>query len=372
MLEHGAEQLELEDDEGGHRKQDEEHGVLDQAAKVPHQAAADGEDGGPGVDDQHGLALREALVEQAVVHVPAVGLLDGLVVEGAADNGTRRVDNGHARDHDGHCQRRDARETRRAHEADDAKRRSQEQGAGVTHKDARRVEIVEEEGDAHGDEHDGHEGRVVAHEGHREDEKTAGADTGDAGSKAVEAVDEVDYVGEGHEVYDRDRVGQPTQDDAAIPQRNLEAAHEHTRGCDDDCGDDLAEELDARAQGLDVVDDTHDHDEGDADHHAEHVHATALCKRERAGPDMRELEDVLDGKRREQARVHGHAAHAGNRFLVDAARTRLVDNAVANRDRADDGNRGQGHTKGHGEEYEIVPPNKHNVGIIDECCGGDV
>ena len=310
--------------------------------------------------------MREALVEQAMVHMAAVGLLDGLVVERAADDSARGVYNGHAGDHDGHGKRRDAGKTRCSHKADHAQRGAQQKRSGISHEDAGGVKVVDQKAHAHGDEHDGHKRGVVAHEAHRQDKKARGAYARDARCQAVKPVYEVDDVGKRHQIDDRDGIRQPAQNHTAVGQGDLEPAHEDTGVGDDDGGYDLPQELDAGAQGLDVVDNAHYDDDGDADHHTHHAHAAALGQRERTGPDMRELQDVLDGKGRQKPHVHGHAAHAGDRLFVDAARAGLVHDAMLDGKRAHQGNRSDSHCKGNKEQYEVVPPDKHSFEIIDD------
>ena len=76
--------------------------------------------------------------------------------------------------------------------------------AGITHEDAGRVEVEREEAEADAAGDDGHQGPDVvareepqAHEADAVDGQGAAADGHHPGGQAVEAVDEVDGVGQG-------------------------------------------------------------------------------------------------------------------------------------------------------------------------------
>ena len=101
----------------------------------------------------------------------------------------------------------------------DAEHKAEECRAGVAHEDLCRVEIIRDE--AQRTRRRCAASRmadvVIRHE-QRHDEHGAGRDRGHAGSKAVETVDEVHGVRDGHDPDNRDRHGEPGKATYARPR----------------------------------------------------------------------------------------------------------------------------------------------------------
>lgn len=126
---------------------------------------------------------------------------------------------------------------------------------GVAHEDRRGVEVVAQKGEAGSEQRDGQRGCVEAAGEHGEREHGKRRDARNAGGQAVQTIDEVDDVREGHEIDDGDGVGDEAElDIGARGERIDHAADEQAAGGGDAGGEDLSEEFAARAERVHVVD----------------------------------------------------------------------------------------------------------------------
>ena len=134
---------------------------------------------------------------------------------------------------------------------------------------------------------------------------------------------------------------------------------QRARERDDAGGENLPRKLDERPERVDVVDDADHDDDGNADDHADHAEVVGGEREQRAGPDMHELEQVLEQHRRRDAAEHGEAAHARDGLLVDAPRAGLVHRTNANGESSHGGHKCSSHRNGNGEDDEVVYPGNH-------------
>ena len=134
---------------------------------------------------------------------------------------------------------------------------------------------------------------------------------------------------------------------------------QRARERDDAGGEDLPRKLDERLEQVDVVDDADHDDDGNANDHADHAEVVGGKREQRAGPDMRELEQVLEQHRRRDAAEHGEAAHARDGLLVDAPRAGLINRPDANGEPSHGGHKCDSHRNGYGEDDEVVYPGNH-------------
>ncbi len=182
----------------GHAQgQQEEHGLHGAAGGEHHGGQA--QDGADDIEHRHRLLLGEAHVDEPVVDVAPVGVHGALPVGQPAENGKAGVEDGQAQHEEGHGEGDDGVELEQALDGHGGQHKAQEGGAGVPHEDLGRVQVIGQKADAgagQGGHQDGHLGL-----GHRQgdDQQGHGADGGHAAGQAVQPVDQVDGVGDGHD-----------------------------------------------------------------------------------------------------------------------------------------------------------------------------
>lgn len=211
MREDGSEQLQAPDKERGHGEVEDDDDDAYRVGTAGHHDSRHREHGADGIDGQHDATLVEARFHQAVVDMPLVGCADGDVLAFAADDGRERVEHRNARDDDRHGHGSERGRAHDAHERDDAKQEAKCERAAIAHEQLRRVEVESEECQAHAHAHERDErrGRTFLHE--CQDKERAERDGAHTRRQAVEAVDEVNNVGEGNEPDDGDGPGEDTQ-----------------------------------------------------------------------------------------------------------------------------------------------------------------
>ena len=129
----------------------------------------------------------------------AVSVHGALPVGDAPDEGESRVKDGQAQDQERHRKgddRIELEETLDGHGGQDI---SQERGAGVTHEDLGRVEVIGHE--THAGTHQGghHQRHLALAAKQRNDEHRGGGNGGNAVGQTVQSVNEVHRVGDGHD-----------------------------------------------------------------------------------------------------------------------------------------------------------------------------
>ena len=278
----------------------------------------------------------------------AVGVHGALPVGDAPDEGEAGVEDGQAQHEEGHREGDDGVELEQALDGHHRQDIPQEGGARVPHEDLGRVHVVGQEAQApagQGGHEDGHIG-LADHQG--DDQQGHGADGGHAAGQAVQAVDEVDGVGDGHDPDHRHGDGQPAQLPVQVRGEHVgvgdgldHVAGEHRH----QGGHDLHHEFEHGGQGVDVVKDAQHHDDHGAQQHAPHL-GGQLQKEQHA---------------EQEAQEDGQPAHAGDGVVVHAAAVlghvhRLhPDGQVFHHRRGHQGHH-QGHHQGgghHADEGEI-------------------
>ena len=124
--------------DGGERGEDTHTG---QSAHLSHDDGPHAQKQGPPVHNQNRLALIEALVHKPMVDMPSVGLADAHVRPRAANDGREGVEDGDGRDHQRDDDRGESSETGDGEQRCATKRKAKREGAGITHKDGRRVKV---------------------------------------------------------------------------------------------------------------------------------------------------------------------------------------------------------------------------------------
>ena len=235
---------------GEHGKDEDAHGDLD----LIDGGGAGRKHDAPGIDEQYGLLLVVALLNEAVVDMALVGLPDANVGALAAHDGTKRVDDGHA----GHDERDDERGecggAAHVEQRDGTQRKAQKQRPRVAQEDARGVEVIAQKGEARAKECNGERGGVDAAREHGDRKHGERRDAADTRGQTVEAVDKVDDVGERHQVDNGDGVGEPAEHDLAGSKRVDDDADAQAAQASDERGEDLAGQLLLGLELEDVVD----------------------------------------------------------------------------------------------------------------------
>ena len=183
-----------------------------------------------------------------------VGLADANVGAFAAHDGAERVDDGHAGDDERDDERGERGGAAHVEQRDGAQRKAQQQRSRVAQEDAGGVEVVAQKGQARAKERDGERGGVDTAREHGDREHGERCDAANARGQAVEAVDEVDDVGERHQVDHGDGVGEPAEHDLAGGKRVDDDADPQSADTGDERGEDLTGQLLLGLELEDVVD----------------------------------------------------------------------------------------------------------------------
>ena len=219
VAQHGLKQMQMLGEgsraNGEHGKNEHAHGHLD----LIDGGGAGRKHDAPGIDEQHGLFLVVAFLDQAVVDVALVGLSDANVGALAAHNGAKRVDDGHAGNDERDDKRGECGGAAHVEQRDGAQRKAQKQRPRVAQEDACGVEVVVQKGQTGAKERNRERGGVDAAREHGHRKHGERRDAADARGQAVEAVDEVNDVGECHQIDHGDGVGEPSEHDLAGGKR---------------------------------------------------------------------------------------------------------------------------------------------------------
>ena len=136
--------------------------------------------------------------------VALVRLADRAMRSLATDDRDGGIHDGHARSQHRHQKRDEHSGTCAAEKRDDAEHEAQRQRARIAHEDAGRMEVETQEADAGAQQNDRKHRRGKRVGNHAQHEDGDGRNGGDARRKAIQAVDQVDDVGKGHQVEHRD------------------------------------------------------------------------------------------------------------------------------------------------------------------------
>jgi hypothetical protein len=233
------------------------------------------------VDRQYCRAVRQSHVQQTVVQMAFIRAGNRLFVDDPPDDGEKRVPKRNAEHHDGD----DKGDEQRLFEAHDGERRqveAQKQRAGVSHENTGRMEIEIEKAEYGSQQNEAvNRDRVIVsrraaaghnqcHDGHR-----SCRDRRYPCGQAVQAVDQVDGVGDTDNPEDRDRYAEPEQPaageiDAAFI-RQVDDAYFEAKRNDDDCRcKQLAHQLPLGRELVFVIQHSCRHHDRTADEDAEH------------------------------------------------------------------------------------------------------
>ncbi len=184
------------------------------------------EDGADGIEDGHRLLLAQAHVNEPVVEMSPVRVHGALAPEQPAEEGENRVQQGHCqgqkRDNEGD----NGVKLKQAQYGGSGQHIAQKQGARVPHEDFCRVQVIGDEADAgpgQGGQDNGHIS-VGNQEGNHQHGN--GADGGDAAGQPVQAVNQVDAVGDGHNPDNGHRDGERPQDQV-LCVAEYDGVHDH-------------------------------------------------------------------------------------------------------------------------------------------------
>ena len=240
------------------------------------------------------------------MHMAAVSVHGTLAVGNAADEGKTGVEDGQAQHQEGHGKGDNGIELEQAVDRHHRQDITQEGGAGVAHEDLGGVHVVGQKADTPAGQGGHEQGHVPLADHQGDDQQRHGADGGDTAGQAVQAVDQVDGVGDGNDPQHRHRDGQPAQvpvqigrKDVGIGQGLDDVARQHRH----QGGTDLDQKLQLSAQSIDIVKNTQHYDDGGAQQHSPHL-----------GVQIQEEQYA-----EQEAQVNGKASHPGNRMIVHPA-----------------------------------------------------
>ena len=326
VQQHGLKEVQLPDEDSRDAYKQDENDETQGERDLGHDDGACCQKDRPAVDHECGLLLVEALLDKPVLDVACVGLGNGRMAASTAHDGGKRVDDGHAGDDERHNEGRGRRDAVDAQQRDDAEQKAQHVRAAVAHENRCRVEVVAQKAQAAAGKDAGKHGGVNLVGLVGQIEHCGAGDGRDAGRKAVEPVDEVDDVGEGHEVDDRDGVGEPSDGNELGREGVGDIADYQAGGSGCACGENLSQQFLARLEVAHVVDGAREEDNDDGNGQQLVVDALQLHVRNKDGGPPKQLGSRhLHRYGSHKSQRDADAAHAGNRYLVDASFVGLVD-----------------------------------------------
>ena len=227
-----------------------------------------------------------------------------LTLGNAADDGKTDVKNGQAQHQERHGKGDDRVGLEQAENGDAGQHKAQKSGAGVAHKNGGGIKVIGNK--AHTGAHQRRQqdradhGCRIRDQQQGDDEHSAGGNGRNACRQTVQAVDEVDGVGDGDDPDDRHGVGQPIRQGKAHKMLDAAAVKDY-----DDRRCDLHAEFRQGRQGQNVVHHAQDHDDDRAQKNTLQL-----------GAHVQILEDQ-DAD--DEAQEDSKAAHSGNGDMVHPA-----------------------------------------------------
>ena len=295
----------------------------------------------------------------------AVGMHGALPVGDAADEGEAGVEDGQAQHEEGHCKGDDGVKLEQALNGHHRQDVPQKGGTRVPHEDLGRVHVVGQKAQTAAGQ-GGHEDSHIGLAGHQgDDQQSHGADGGYAAGQTVQAVNEIDGVGDGHNPDDCHGNLQPSQLPVEIGGKHIgvgDGLNHITGEHRHQSGDDLYHKLEHGPQRVNIIKDAQHHDDDRPQQHAPHL-----------GVQLQKQQHT-----EQEAQEDGQAAHAGDGVVVHAAAVlghvhRLhPDGQVFHHRRGHQGHH-QGHHQGgghHADEGEIQISWHWNLLLISFEAGG--
>ncbi len=238
--------------------------------------------------------------------VAPVGVHGALAVGNPPDEGEAGVKNGQAQHQEGDGKGDDGVKLEQPLDGHHRQHIAQKGGPGVPHKNLGGVQVVGQKADAPPGQ-SGHEdggGPVGHHQG--DDQQGHGADGGHAAGQTVQAVNQVDGIGNGHNPQDGEGNFQYAELPIGVGGKNIgvgqglndvAGAHRHQGGGN------LHKELGQGFQGVDIVKNAQHHNHGGPQEHPPQL-----------GGELREDEHT-----EHKAEKDGQTAHAGDGVVVHTA-----------------------------------------------------
>ena len=146
MEQHRLKQLELKSKRKRDNKQHHKNGNARQDFYLRHYVGATAQKRGPGINDEHGLALIEAFVNKAVMNVPLVGLTHTNVGAAAANDGRKGIDNRNSRNNKWHKNGSKTSYTRYAQQGDNTHNKAHEKRSAIAQENGCWMKIVFKKG----------------------------------------------------------------------------------------------------------------------------------------------------------------------------------------------------------------------------------
>ena len=291
-----------------------------------------------GVDHQHHIAVPQALVQQAVMDMPAFGRENGPSIQNPPPNHREQG----VEDRDAQRQRgkRDPHQCGllgRADHAAGADHEAQEHTAAVPHEDLRRIEVVDEEAREaaqQGQHEHGHDQLALVE---REDDDDRTDDGRDPRRQAVQPVHEIQCDRHADDPQHGDRPGCPSE--LPIEQRSeADGVDPCPRSTHRKGRTGQAQELQLGSEPANIIDEAHGEDEDRCGQQDDHL---GLNLAESLADII--VQDQDRDHQRQHRRDDGNAADARDGVLVHLPHTRGVHQAPSLGQTGDDRRTGDGH-----------------------------
>ena len=266
---------------------------------------ADSQDAADGIQENDGPLLAHAPRHDAMMEMAFVRFHYGTVISLSPDNGKESIEDWDPQRNEGDQQDDDG-GALHGLQGNAGHHEAQELGAGVSHENFRRIEVIGKEAQSAAGYSQHQQGcfRMTGHDRRIGDAKRG--DQGDPCRQSVQTVDEVDGVGKAHDPeHCQDAHQHRRQENVAglVVERNVNESDFRPGGKNNQTGKDLAAQFHLRRHVSQVIVETHQINEGPAENDTHDFHRVGRHDQ--------------DGRHRSQ--VNGQSAKAGNRLAVHPA-----------------------------------------------------
>ena len=246
---------------------------------------------------------------------------------------------------------------------------AEEERTGITHEHPRRIEVVRKKAEAdsagdHGDERPEIRGlqRTQFHQSQPVDGEGARGDGDDAGSKTVEAVDQVDRVRDADHPKGGDQGGEVRGEHHGPGERDLQPEHGGPEKHEHHCREDLACHLGRGRDLTGIVEEPYAEDDRGAENDTERLRGTL--------EDLAQVSDVVgDDYRDEEREEHRGTSAVRDGMVVESSLVRLCDEGNTSREAPErEGQQVTAH-RGDSSDDGIVTDRRHDWPLTQTTTG---
>lgn len=284
------------------------------------------EERGNHINDQHRLAVAESKLAQAMMQMAFVRREDRLLLNFASHDGEERI----RQRHPDNNQRRNERYDRNLLEAEQGQHgqtEPKEQRAGIPHENLGGMEVKEQESDNSAQQQQAKQGYGRISHQERHDGNRSDCNPGHAGSKTVEAVNQINGIGHPDNPEDGERNRHPAlKRRVPVLERYIYKIHSDIKSEHDNAGRcNLCQELDFGRQLKPVIQGSDQYDHGTADQKS--LHEVGIPRRKAIRQERKHCNES-----EHKSQINAKPAETGHDSSMNFTGIRYVDGTDLNRE----------------------------------------